>query len=312
MPWAWQTRGVTDPDAVFAETMAFRARAGDPLSVSRVARSAGTPYLKITRIRFDETVPTEGQGGEYVEITNLGGAAQDLRGWTVRSPARDAAFALPAVVLAAGGSCTLYTGMPGVNPGGACRAFTTTDRVDAPPGAAPLTDVWPNDGGTVVLFDDELMMPGDETRYSADPQNQPPPPHLQGVEANVDPPRSGSVAFILGSSQLAYAVGSPIDFRMVLQNRMSEQTLTFRSSQNFDLTISTDTGALVWRWSSGRVFTQALRTLTLPPGDEQMFAARWDQRSDAGAPVGPGVYQAVAVLTTTEGVLSNTVTFLIH
>ena len=105
---------------------------------------------------------------------------------------------------------------------------------------------------------------------------------------------------------------TPIDFRMVLQNGTSEQTLTFRSGQSFDLTIRTDTGAQVWRWSNGRVFTQALRTLALRPGEEQVFAARWDQRSDAGAPVGPGVYQAAATLTSTEGVLSNTITFLIH
>ena len=164
---AWTARGVTDPDARFNETVVFRVRAGDPAAISNIARILGTPYLKVTRLRF---VGTEaGQGDEFVEITNLGGGDQDMTGWTMRSPDRAAAIPFPAGFV--------------INPGQACRVYTGAPLADACAGASfNAADVWPDDAGTAVLFFDALALPGDETRYSADPNNQPPPPNLQGVE----------------------------------------------------------------------------------------------------------------------------------
>lgn len=171
----WAARGVTDPDARFNETVVFRVRAGDPVAISNIARILGTPYLKITRVRFLQD--------EFVEVTNLGGGPQDLTGWTVRSPGRDAVYRLPAgVVLRAGQTCTLYThnGPPLINPGGLCRAYTNRSWVETPGGPERnALDVWPDDTGEVVLFYDALDLPGDDTFYSADPANQPPPPNLQ-------------------------------------------------------------------------------------------------------------------------------------
>jgi hypothetical protein len=167
-PDAWAARGVTDPDAVFNETVVFRVQAGDPLAIANIARILGWPYLKITSVHF--------AGDEAVTVTNLGGGAQDLTGWTIRSPARGTSYPLPAgISLGPGQTCTLYTGMPGASPGGGCRAFTTTSPATA------NADVWPDDAGEVVLFYDALNLPGDDTRYAADPAGQPPPPNLQGM-----------------------------------------------------------------------------------------------------------------------------------
>jgi hypothetical protein len=143
-----------------------------------IARVLGAPYLKVTRLQFAGDT-------EWVDVTDLGGGVQDLTGWTIRSPARGSAYRLPQhVTLQPGQTCTLFTsiGPPLVNPGGLCRAFTSFDWVPSSSGIGPdARDVWPDDGGEVALFDDPLDLLADDTLYSADPDDQPPPPNLQLV-----------------------------------------------------------------------------------------------------------------------------------
>lgn len=168
---AWARTGVSDPDARFNQTVVLRVRAGDPAAISAIARILGTPYLKVTQLQFAGDT-------EFAEITNLGGGRQELTGWTLRSPVRGAVYRLPVgVTLNPGQRCRLYTGPPLTNPGGECRAFTRTDGIDAL--SRNAADVWPDEGGEVVLFYDALALPGDATRYSADSLTQPPPPNLQ-------------------------------------------------------------------------------------------------------------------------------------
>jgi hypothetical protein len=165
---AWDQRGVTDPDQRFIETVVFRVRAGDPAVIRNIARllTPPAPYNQVTFIRFRGTA--QGQTDEYVEVTNLGGGSQDMTGWTLRSPDRDRIFNFPAgFVLAGGQSCRVYTGAPQENSCGNA-SFNSTD-------------VWPDDGGRVVLFFDALNLSSVDTIYRADPSNQPAPPNLQGV-----------------------------------------------------------------------------------------------------------------------------------
>jgi hypothetical protein len=163
---AWTRRGVTDSSDVFNETVVLRARAGDPHVIANLAYWLHTPYVQITRLRFIGTQP--GQVDEFIEVTNLGSRAQDMTGWTVRSPARGVVLPFPTgFVLQPGQSCRIYTGLV---------------QADSCGGASfNRTDVWPDDGGVAVLFYDALALPGVETRYRADPANQPPPPNLQLV-----------------------------------------------------------------------------------------------------------------------------------
>ncbi|HEX2095539.1 MAG TPA: BsuPI-related putative proteinase inhibitor [Longimicrobiaceae bacterium] len=51
-------------------------------------------------------------------------------------------------------------------------------------------------------------------------------------------------------------------------------TLDFTSGQSFDFVVQQG-GREVWRWSADRMFTQALRTETLRPGDTRSFDAAW-------------------------------------
>ncbi len=167
-PEAWAQRGVTDPDAVFNETVVLRIRAGDPLAIRNILPFIGSqPYLKITRLRYTSATP--GASEEFIEISNYGTGVQDMTGWTVRSPGRNLTLPFPAnFVLVPEQTCRVYSGVAGAN---SCGGMTFN-----------TPDVWPDEGGTVVLFFDALALPGDETQYNADPNNQPPPPNLQGVE----------------------------------------------------------------------------------------------------------------------------------
>jgi intracellular proteinase inhibitor BsuPI len=74
----------------------------------------------------------------------------------------------------------------------------------------------------------------------------------------------------------------------------SPVTFQFPTGQIFDLIVSRD-GNVVWRWSSGRVFTQAFGTFTLIPNESKVFRELWDQRETQGRRVAPGVYEMVAV-----------------
>jgi len=70
--------------------------------------------------------------------------------------------------------------------------------------------------------------------------------------------------------------------------------LTFRSGRDGDVAVSRD-GEEVWRWSDGRMFTQAVRTATLAPGDTYGAEYEWTEPA-------PGDYTAVASLAVDDPV----------
>jgi len=305
---AWAGRGVTDPDARFNETVVFRVREGDPAAIRNIARILGWPYLKVTRVRFTDA--------EFVEIINLGAGAQELTGWTVRSPARGLRFPLPTgAVLQPGERCYLYTQpVPrgaGAGGGPTCVAYTGVLPNDST-GLGPQ-DLWPDTSGRVILYYDALDLPGDDTQYSASAASQPPPPNLQGTVIGMQQPPVSAFEFVLSTAKPAYATGEQVTFEMVLRNRSGQQQmLTFLGGQDFDIVVTDANAVEVWRWSTGRAFTQQLRNVTFAPGEERRFSATWDQRSDAGQQVPAGGYQAVATTATSESIRSNAVTFRIE
>jgi hypothetical protein len=85
--------------------------------------------------------------------------------------------------------------------------------------------------------------------------------------------------------------------------------LQFNSGQKFDLVVRGESGAEVLRWSAGKVFTLAVESFRLAPG-EQGFTAELPLAVSEGVPLDPGAYTVEAWLTTTEGKLfSATVAF---
>ncbi len=64
--------------------------------------------------------------------------------------------------------------------------------------------------------------------------------------------------------------------------------LSFRSGQSFDVWVEAD-GEERWRYSDGKLFTQALRSETLEPGETVRYGTTWTDPS-------AGEYEARAVL----------------
>ena len=74
---------------------------------------------------------------------------------------------------------------------------------------------------------------------------------------------------------------------MTVENVASEPiTLVFRTSQIWDVEVKDSGGHVLWRWSSDKVFLQAIQYRELAPGEEMTFQTEWE------AP-GPGHYVVV-------------------
>src|SRR5205085_8723309 len=67
--------------------------------------------------------------------------------------------------------------------------------------------------------------------------------------------------------------------------------LNFPSGQTYDFVVLDSVGRELWRWGSGRMFTQALRSTLLGAGESLDFEETWDT-----ALLPPGRYTARAVL----------------
>ena len=79
--------------------------------------------------------------------------------------------------------------------------------------------------------------------------------------------------------------------------------LEFNSGQQFDFVVSSGARE-VWRWSAGQMFTQALRSETLAPGETETYTATW-----APLPGSAGEYTVRALLTARNAPVEQTTRF---
>ena len=299
---AWAARGVSDADARFNETVVFRVQAGDPGTISNIAKLLRWPYVKVTRLHY-------AAGREVLEVSNLGGAAQDLTGWTVRAPERSTTppleVRLPAEVLTPGRSCYVLTGRPGATAGYECRVFVGTPET---PPVVPDDGLWPDAGGPVTVVANPIGLVADATGYSANVAGQPPPPALQGLVRRLGlGASSGAFETTLSTQQSVVAEGSTVQLRLTWRNQSAgAQTVRFPSGQDFNVIVKRLDGTEVWNWAAGRVFTQSERLATLAPGEERVFSVTW---TAAG---GPGIYEATAYVASSGRIDSNTVRILVR
>jgi hypothetical protein len=89
----------------------------------------------------------------------------------------------------------------------------------------------------------------------------------------------------------------------VTNNDRKHVELLFPSGQTHDFAILDSTGKEIWRWSAGRLFTQALQNKVLESHESATFAERWD----AGAR--HGTFTAVATLASSSHPLETRVEF---
>ena len=109
-------------------------------------------------------------------------------------------------------------------------------------------------------------------------------------------PTANDIAIELTTGQALYTESEAVEFRAVATNTADEiRELEFATGQRFELDVEHD-GELTWRWSDGRVFTQAIEEVELGPGESIEFIAEWDQEDRDGEPASAGQYTAVATL----------------
>jgi hypothetical protein len=118
-----------------------------------------------------------------------------------------------------------------------------------------------------------------------------PRPHESEAASSAAPaarPVPGSPAL---ATTLELSVASAVDLRLHITNGTSKKIeVTFPSGQTHDFYILDATGREVWRWSTGRMFTQSVQNKLIDAGGTVSYTDRWE------GPVAPGSYTAVAVL----------------
>ncbi|MFN8559119.1 MAG: BsuPI-related putative proteinase inhibitor [Dehalococcoidia bacterium] len=123
----------------------------------------------------------------------------------------------------------------------------------------------------------------------------------------VDEPPPPPVSLMLSVTSTPVPRGEAVEFLLVLRNEAeTPRTLTFTSSQRFDLAVMDGAGAVLWQWSAGRSFAQVRETLRLAPGEARTYTATWEPPTGA---VQPGAYVAVAVLAAVEAPVAAPASF---
>jgi hypothetical protein len=93
--------------------------------------------------------------------------------------------------------------------------------------------------------------------------------------------------------------GQPVSITYTVTNNAPRpRTFRFSSSKQFDVTVRSHPegarpGQEVWRLSQERMYTRALTLLTLEPGQQKTFTARWQPNRS----LPDGAYEVAAFLT---------------
>lgn len=87
-------------------------------------------------------------------------------------------------------------------------------------------------------------------------------------------------------------MGSTLDVRVaknvafafrVTNNAAKRVELLFPSGQTYDFVVTDTLGRVLWQWSEGRAFTQAIRSSVLEREESKIFEAAWQPDSLRGA-----------------------------
>ncbi|NIP59516.1 MAG: hypothetical protein GWM92_10830 [Gemmatimonadetes bacterium] len=105
--------------------------------------------------------------------------------------------------------------------------------------------------------------------------------------------QAAGLAVTLTTDRSAYAVGAPISMTLRVENESAELiAFEFTSAQRYDFLVMDSEGDELWRWSEGRMFTMALGTETVEPGETLAYTETLGE----GLPE-PGRYRIEGVLT---------------
>jgi hypothetical protein len=98
---------------------------------------------------------------------------------------------------------------------------------------------------------------------------------------------------IVTAQLYVHAADSSVRLALHVVNTSKKRVeLTFPSGQTYDFVILDSLGREMWRWGTGRMFTQALRNKLLAGGETMDMEETW-----SSAPLPPGKYTARGTLT---------------
>ena len=98
------------------------------------------------------------------------------------------------------------------------------------------------------------------------------------------------------TDKVQYASGESILICFTITNQGSEPAvMDFSSGQQVDFWVES-AGEEVWRASKHTMYTQALTSIELQPGEVEEFQEEWPQVNDEGNPVSPCIYQVAGQL----------------
>lgn len=78
-------------------------------------------------------------------------------------------------------------------------------------------------------------------------------------------------------------------------NTDSGKNIEFRTSQKYEIYVMNSQGKEVYRYSKGRMFTQAIENVHLPSGESLTWKETWDYISE-GKRIEPGEYRVMVNL----------------
>jgi hypothetical protein len=111
-------------------------------------------------------------------------------------------------------------------------------------------------------------------------------------------------ATTLESSMDVSVNGEDVHFVLHVTNHTARKLeVTFPNGQTHDIAVMDAAGSEVWRWSSGQMFTQALRNLPLDPQASLRYSMHWHR------PRAHGPLTAIATLTSTNYPLESRAAF---
>lgn len=103
----------------------------------------------------------------------------------------------------------------------------------------------------------------------------------------------------------ATSANDSIEFVLQVTNTTSSPVpLTFSSGQTHDFVVYDASGAEVWRWSEDRMFTQAVREESVPPGETLTYSAVWVPEPGMSGP-----FEVLGVLTARDRDISQRTEF---
>ena len=104
---------------------------------------------------------------------------------------------------------------------------------------------------------------------------------------------------------LAVAVGDEVRFDFTVTNvGRSAAEVTFPDGRTHDVVVLDAEGREVWRWSAGRLFTQAMQAHVVRAGDALAYGVEWERPA-------PGRYTAVATLASTDFPVTHRTEFVV-